>query len=139
MLSNMLIYILSNSIYTQMDVMMMVPLQIRYLIMILLFLNLQSTAIPFAHLSQHSNHYGLELMLKLPVPKHSDTVLDIVCGSGIVSCEFANVVFHVTGIDLTPAMIEQAHLPYRQKSDCIISIGILVMLQICHLMILPFH
>lgn len=118
--------------------MMVVPLQIRYLIMILLF-SIYKVRNSFCSSIQHSNHYGLELMLKLPVPKHSDTVLDIVCGSGIVSCEFAKVVSRVTGIDLTPAMIEQAHHPYKQKSDCIISIGILMMSQICHLIILPFH
>ncbi len=78
-------------------------------------------------------------MLKLTEPKHSDTVLDIVCGYGIVSCEFANVVSHVDGNELTPVMIDQAHLLYRQKSDYIISIGTLVMLQMCHLMILPFQ
>ncbi|MER5174245.1 MAG: class I SAM-dependent methyltransferase [Candidatus Nitrosocosmicus sp.] len=72
-------------------------------------------AIPFAQLSQHSNHYGLELVLKLGEPKQSDTVLDIACGSGIVSCEFAKMVSHVTGIDLTPAMIEQAKVLQHEK------------------------
>ena len=72
-------------------------------------------AIPFAQISQHSNRYGLELMLKLCSPKQNDTVLDVACGSGIVSCEFAKTVSHVTGIDLTPAMIEQARLLQKEK------------------------
>ena len=72
-------------------------------------------AIPFAQMSQHSNQYGLELMLKLCSPKQNDTVLDVACGSGIVSCEFAKTVSHVTGIDLTPAMIEQARLLQKEK------------------------
>ena len=72
-------------------------------------------AIPFAQLSQHSNQYGLELVLKLGEPKQSDTVLDIACGTGIVSCEFAKIVSHVTGIDLTPAMIEQAKVLQHEK------------------------
>ena len=65
-------------------------------------------AIPFAQMSQHSNQYGLDLMLKLSDPKEDDVVLDVACGPGIVACEFAPKVSHVTGIDITTAMIEQA-------------------------------
>jgi ubiquinone/menaquinone biosynthesis C-methylase UbiE len=35
-------------------------------------------------------------------------VLDVACGPGLVACAFAEHVAHVTGIDITPAMIEQA-------------------------------
>ena len=72
-------------------------------------------AVPFAQMSQHSNQYGLSLMLKLSDPKHDDTVLDVACGPGIVACEFAKVVSHVVGIDLTPAMIEQAKRLQKEK------------------------
>lgn len=72
-------------------------------------------AIPFTQLSQHSNQYGLELMIKLSQPKQKDTVLDIACGSGIISCEFAKIVSHVIGLDLTPAMIEQAKVLQQEK------------------------
>lgn len=65
-------------------------------------------AVPFVQMSQHSNQYGLNLMLKLSDPKHVDIVLDVTCGPGLVACEFAKIVGHVVGIDLTPAMIEQA-------------------------------
>jgi ubiquinone/menaquinone biosynthesis C-methylase UbiE len=37
-----------------------------------------------------------------------DTVLDVACGPGILACAFAKVADHVTGIDVTPAMLEQA-------------------------------
>jgi ubiquinone/menaquinone biosynthesis C-methylase UbiE len=73
-------------------------------------------AIPFTQLSQHSNQYGLELVIKLSQPKNTDTVLDVACGSGIVSCEFAKKVSFVTGIDLTPAMIEQAKMLQQEKN-----------------------
>jgi ubiquinone/menaquinone biosynthesis C-methylase UbiE len=43
-----------------------------------------------------------------------DDVLDVACGPGLVACEVARVARHVTGIDLAPAMIEQARL--RQRS-----------------------
>ena len=37
-----------------------------------------------------------------------DTTLDVACGPGIVVCAFAKVARHATGIDLTPAMLDQA-------------------------------
>lgn len=72
-------------------------------------------AIPFTQLSQHSNLYGLKLMIKLSQPTNTDTVLDVACGSGIVSCEFARIVSSVIGIDLTPAMIDQSKLLQQEK------------------------
>jgi len=54
-------------------------------------------------------------MLKLSKPQSSDVVLDVACGTGIVSCKFAKYVYHVTGIDLTPAMIEQAKQLQQEK------------------------
>ena len=47
-------------------------------------------------------------MLELAKSQKDDTVLDVACGPGIVACELAKFVSHLTGIDLTPAMIEQA-------------------------------
>lgn len=73
-------------------------------------------AVAFTQLSQHSNQYGLDLLIKLSQPKDSDTVLDVACGSGIISCEFGKIVSHVTGIDLTPAMIEQAKVLQQEKN-----------------------
>ena len=37
-----------------------------------------------------------------------DTVLDVACGPDLITCAVARVARHVTGIDLTPAMIEEA-------------------------------
>ena len=39
-------------------------------------------------------------------PEHE--VLDVACGPGLVACEVAKVARHVTGVDLTRAMIDQA-------------------------------
>ncbi|HET7644662.1 MAG TPA: methyltransferase domain-containing protein [Nitrososphaeraceae archaeon] len=72
-------------------------------------------ATPFAELSEHSNRYGLELIVDLAKPEKSDTVLDVACGPGIVACELAKLVSHVTGIDITPAMIEQAKQLQNEK------------------------
>lgn len=38
----------------------------------------------------------------------ADTVLDVACGPGVLACAFAKVARHVTGIDITPAMLEHA-------------------------------
>ena len=72
-------------------------------------------ALPFSQMAQHSNHYGLELMFELSDPQIDDNVLDVACGPGIIACEFANNVNHVTGIDITPAMIEEAINLQRER------------------------
>ena len=45
-----------------------------------------------------------------------DDVLDVACGPGLVACALAPAARHVTGIDITPAMIEQAR-PGSSHSD----------------------
>jgi ubiquinone/menaquinone biosynthesis C-methylase UbiE len=56
-------------------------------------------------------------VLRLAKPQPIDRVLDVACGSGIVSCAFAKFVSHVTGIDITPAMIEQAKQMQQQQQQ----------------------
>lgn len=50
----------------------------------------------------------LQIYLEATGVTANDTVLDVACGPGLVACAFAGVARHVTGIDLTPAMLEQA-------------------------------
>lgn len=61
-------------------------------------------AVPFSQMASQSE----ELLLEFSGVKRNDTVLDVACGPGIVACAFATRAKHVTGIDLTPAMLEQA-------------------------------
>jgi ubiquinone/menaquinone biosynthesis C-methylase UbiE len=61
-------------------------------------------AVPFSQMQNHSP----ELLLAASGVGPTDTVLDVACGPGLMACVFAKVARHVTGIDLTPAMIEQA-------------------------------
>lgn len=63
-------------------------------------------AIPFAQLPGHLD--ALDLLLELARPTAVDTVLDLACGPGLVACAFARHAGQVTGLDITPAMIEQA-------------------------------
>ena len=61
-------------------------------------------AVPFSQMAtQHE-----EVLLDFSGVNRNDTVLDVACGPGIVACAFATRAAHVTGIDLTPAMLEQA-------------------------------
>ena len=61
-------------------------------------------AVPFSQMPDHSP----ELILAASEVGPTDTVLDVACGPGVLACAFAQVAHHVTGIDLTPAMIVQA-------------------------------
>lgn len=61
-------------------------------------------AVPFAQMATQSE----ALLLKCSGVNSNDTVLDVACGPGIVACAFAPRAKQVTGIDLTPAMLEQA-------------------------------
>lgn len=63
---------------------------------------------PFSELAVHSEAEGLRRTLAAAQLQPHMQVLDVACGPGIVACAAAAQVRHVTGIDLTPAMIEQA-------------------------------
>ena len=65
---------------------------------------------PFSKSFGHQNEESLRLLMELAGVTDKDTVLDIACGTGMVACAFATVARHVSGIDLTPAMLEQARL-----------------------------
>lgn len=73
-------------------------------------------AIPFTNAAWHSNESAFKLMMNTTGVSSSDTVLDVACGSGLVSCAFAEVADHVTGIDITPAMIERAKQLQQEKN-----------------------
>ncbi|MBW4695979.1 MAG: class I SAM-dependent methyltransferase [Lyngbya sp. HA4199-MV5] len=74
-------------------------------------------AIPFTQVPAHSNAESLHLLSQMANLTDEDDVLDVACGSGIVACAFAPMVHHVTGIDLTPAMLEQAQIMARQSGS----------------------
>lgn len=72
-------------------------------------------AIPFANKPEHSHEASLKLLLKASGVTAKDRVLDVACGPGIVACAFAEVAQQVTGIDITPTMIERAKLLQMEK------------------------
>ncbi|CAN5211126.1 hypothetical protein BH10PLA2_BH10PLA2_35010 [soil metagenome] len=65
-------------------------------------------AIPFSEMHARDDAEIHQLLIRTASITAADTVLDVACGPGLVACEVAKVASHVTGIDLTPAMIEQA-------------------------------
>jgi ubiquinone/menaquinone biosynthesis C-methylase UbiE len=71
---------------------------------------------PFSQSSGHSNEESLRLLMELAELSNDDTVLDVACGTGMVACAFAETARHVSGIDLTSAMLEQAKLLARQRN-----------------------
>lgn len=65
-------------------------------------------AIPFSRLHGADDASLYQLLMSTAQIRAADTVLDVACGPGLVACEAARIARHVTGVDLTPAMIEQA-------------------------------
>ena len=65
-------------------------------------------AVPFSNQPAHSQEIFLDLLLQMSGAGPADTVLDVACGPGLVALAFAARARHVTGIDLTPAMIARA-------------------------------
>jgi ubiquinone/menaquinone biosynthesis C-methylase UbiE len=72
-------------------------------------------AVPFATAAGIRDEEALKLIIEFTGAGPDDTVLDVACGPGLVVCAFAKVVRHATGIDLVPAMIEQARALQREK------------------------
>ena len=72
-------------------------------------------AIPFAKKSARYIDETFEKILSVTEVDKSDIVLDVACGTGSIAVEFARVSRHVTGIDITPAMIEQARVLQKEN------------------------
>src|SRR3989442_434720 len=65
-------------------------------------------AVPFSTAPSIKDEAALRLIVEFSGAGPTDTVLDVACGGGLVVCAFARTARHATGIDLTPAMLEQA-------------------------------
>src|SRR5262245_38038215 len=78
-------------------------------------------AVPFSQMRDHSP----ERILAAAAVPPDDIVLNVACGPGPLACAFAEVARHVTGIDLTPAMIERARglQPSRAQTNLTWRIG----------------
>jgi ubiquinone/menaquinone biosynthesis C-methylase UbiE len=63
---------------------------------------------------RHAQTDPLDLLVRVSGVTAEDTVLDLGCGPGVVSCAFAAVAKHVTGLDLAPVMLESAQKRQQQ-------------------------
>jgi len=70
---------------------------------------------PFAASTTIRNQAVLDRILEMAGPQPEDTVLDVACGPGLLACAVAQRVRHVTGCDLTPAMLEQAKIVQQEN------------------------
>jgi SAM-dependent methyltransferase len=65
---------------------------------------------PFAELPIHAQAGAMARCLAACALEPTLNVLDVACGPGILACAMAPHARHVTGIDITPAMIAQAQV-----------------------------
>jgi SAM-dependent methyltransferase len=65
-------------------------------------------ALPFSNAPGIKDEQALSLLVSASGAGASDRVLDVACGPGLVVAAFARVARHVTGIDVTPAMLARA-------------------------------
>jgi ubiquinone/menaquinone biosynthesis C-methylase UbiE len=72
-------------------------------------------AAPFAAATAIRNQEVLDRIVQWAGTGPEDTVLDVACGPGLLACAFAKVAKHATGIDMTPAMLEQARKAQQEQ------------------------
>jgi ubiquinone/menaquinone biosynthesis C-methylase UbiE len=63
---------------------------------------------PFARAQAIRSPEALERIVQMAEAGPEDTVLDVACGPGLLACAFARVVKHAVGVDITPAMLDEA-------------------------------
>jgi ubiquinone/menaquinone biosynthesis C-methylase UbiE len=71
---------------------------------------------PFSLAPSHSTEESLRVLLDAMAVTPADIALDVACGPGIVACSLAARAHHVTGVDLVPAMLEQARKRQTEKA-----------------------
>lgn len=72
-------------------------------------------AAPFAAAAVIRNQEVLDRIVQWAGAGPEDTVLDVACGPGLLACAFARAAKHATGIDMTPAMLEQARKTQQEQ------------------------
>jgi 2-polyprenyl-3-methyl-5-hydroxy-6-metoxy-1,4-benzoquinol methylase len=72
-------------------------------------------AAPFAAAAPIRNQEALDRIVQWAGAGAEDTVLDVACGPGLLACAFARAAKHATGIDMTPAMLEQARKTQQEQ------------------------
>src|SRR5215468_12022546 len=63
---------------------------------------------PFARAQAIRSPEALDRIVTMAEAGPDDTALDVACGPGLLACAFARVVRYAVGVDITPAMLDQA-------------------------------
>jgi len=72
-------------------------------------------AVSFASAAPIRNEEALMQIVQAAGAGPEDTVLDVACGPGLLACAFGKVAKHATGVDLTPAMLDQARKTQQEQ------------------------
>jgi SAM-dependent methyltransferase len=72
-------------------------------------------ATPFTTARALNDERALRSIVEACAPEPGDHALDVACGGGIVTCALAPHVGTVTGVDMTPAMLERARTTALEK------------------------
>jgi ubiquinone/menaquinone biosynthesis C-methylase UbiE len=70
---------------------------------------------PFAAMPAHSDADVARLIVEAARAGPASRVLDVACGPGLVALRLAEGAGHVTGLDLTPAMLDKARELQTQR------------------------
>src|SRR5215469_9020578 len=70
---------------------------------------------PFARAQAIRSPEALDKIVRMAEPTADDTVIDVACGPGLLACAFARVVRHAVGVDITPAMLDQARKTQQEQ------------------------
>jgi ubiquinone/menaquinone biosynthesis C-methylase UbiE len=62
------------------------------------------------HGARHQGRSRARLVVEFSGVNPTETVLDVACGPRILACASARVARRVTGIDITPAMLDRARV-----------------------------
>ncbi|MGV0958343.1 MAG: class I SAM-dependent methyltransferase [Limnohabitans sp.] len=73
------------------------------------------TALAFGTAPQLTDAESLNSLLSVTNASSTDRSLDVACGAGVVTCHFARTVQFAEGVDITPAMLDQARA--RQERE----------------------
>ena len=65
-------------------------------------------ALPFSAAAMINDKGALKMIVDAAQPGPKDTVLDVACGPGLVVCALAPFAKRISGIDMTPAMLDRA-------------------------------
>jgi ubiquinone/menaquinone biosynthesis C-methylase UbiE len=72
-------------------------------------------AVPFANAQTIRSDDALNRIVQLAGTGPDDTTLDVACGPGLLACAFARVARMAVGVDMTPAMLDQARKEQQQR------------------------